>query len=129
MKNMPYRPNMSTKMKNINKETSGEAGVRVPAPAERDIGVKKQVIENRIELLIKKISYRFIDAEVYVSSIEELEDYDAGFLYLHVVRDKFSLGDINVIRRIIKSKGFTERSDITIIGLGNKVELVFDLRW
>jgi hypothetical protein len=91
--------------------------------------MRRQEIERKIELLIQEIGYRFVDAEVYVSSIEELEDYDAGFLYLHVVRDKFSLGDIEEIRRIIKSRGFVERNDVQIIGLKDKVELVFDLRW
>jgi len=126
---------MSTKMKNIKIEPAGEAPVRpesgLPAGAESAIGVdvRSQEIKRKIELLIQKIGNRFVDAEVYVSAIEEVEGYDAGFLYLHVVRDKFSLGDIEEIRRIIKGKGFVERDDVEIIGLKDKVELVFDLRW
>jgi hypothetical protein len=52
MKNMPYEKTMSTKMKNINKETSGEAGVSpqsgVPAPAEIAIGVELEEDRNLV---------------------------------------------------------------------------------
>jgi len=121
---------MSTKMKNIKIEPSGEAGVN-PAPAEIAIGVdvRSQEIKRKIELLIQKIGYRFVDAEVFVSSIEEVEGYDAGFLYLHVVRDKFGISDVEEIRRIIEKMGFMERSEVEILPHDGRVELLFDLRW
>jgi repressor of nif and glnA expression len=128
MKNMPYRPNMSTKMKNKKIETSGEAPVRpesgLPAGAEIAIGV--EVVERKIESLIKEISSRF-DAEVYVTGLEEVEGY--VFLYLHVVRDKFGLDDVQEIHEIIEKAGFVVRNSVEILSHKNKVKLFFDLRW
>jgi NADPH-dependent 2,4-dienoyl-CoA reductase/sulfur reductase-like enzyme len=91
------------------------------------MSVEKRMLE-KIEQLVSEIKYRLADAEVYVTSIEPVEDYDAGFFYLHVEREEFSMSDVEEIRRIIEAMGFAERN-VNISVEDGKVKLLFDLRW
>ena len=115
-------------------EPAGEGLVSGPASPESAIGTvkidtKREAVERRILSLVRRVGYRFIDAEVFVASIEEVEGYDAGFFTLHVVRERFDLSEVDEVRRIIERAGFLERGDVRIGARDGKVELVFDLRW
>jgi len=85
-------------------------------------------IMEKIAQLINRIGNSLIDAEVYVTAIEKVEDYDAWFFSLQIEREKFKLEEIEEIRRIIAKMNFVER-DVSISSVNGKVKLFFDLRW
>jgi hypothetical protein len=85
-------------------------------------------IKGKIERLISKIRDTLVTDDVYVTSIEKVEDYDAWFFSLHIEKEKFSIEEIEEIRRIIAQMNFVER-DVSISVKDGKVKVFFDLRW
>jgi hypothetical protein len=85
-------------------------------------------IKEKIERLISKIRDTLVTEDVYVTSLEKVEDYDAWFFSLHIEKEKFDMEEIEEIRRIIAQMNFVER-DVSISSVNGKVRLFFDLRW
>lgn len=85
-------------------------------------------VREKIERLISKIRDTLVTEDVYVTAVEKVEDYDAWFFSLHVEKEKFSIEEIEEIRRIIAQMNFVER-DVSISSVNGKVKLFFDLRW
>jgi hypothetical protein len=89
-----------------------------------DIEREEKLVSSVMEILT---GFGINDAEVYVSSVEKVEGYDAVFLMLNIEVPQFTETMLEEIKNIIHKYGFVERSGFKVIASGDKVHVMFDL--